>query len=214
MRFLDYNRTVVAFHGTRLSTARAAVLGERPLTSSRNDDDWLGHGIYFWEHAPEQALWWARRRAKRQGWDEPVAVLASMIRLGSCLDLLDPFNVQFLKGYHAVYVAGRVAAGLPVPVNVRQNKRLDCAVFEYTYAARVERAETPIDASRAAYVPTQSRKRVWKGSWIYNEAHIQIYVRNADCILGTWLHQFPAGRAGDAEEAEIRRGVPPDADEP
>ena len=32
--------------------------------------------------------------------------------------------------------------------------------------------------SRAVYVPTQSAKRIWKRSWIYEEAHIQICVRN------------------------------------
>ena len=45
-----------------------------------------------------QARWWAERRQKRQGWDEPVAILGSMLRLGVCLDLLDPYNVKHVKG--------------------------------------------------------------------------------------------------------------------
>lgn len=40
----DYDRTVVAFHGTRRSTAEKLVAGA-PFGQSENDDDWLGHGI-------------------------------------------------------------------------------------------------------------------------------------------------------------------------
>ena len=57
----DYDRTLVAFHGTRRETAEKLVRGE-PFGPSTNDDDWLGHGIYFWEFAPQQAWWWAERR--------------------------------------------------------------------------------------------------------------------------------------------------------
>ena len=39
----DYDRTVVAFHGTSKSAARQPVAGE-PFGPSTNDDDWLGHG--------------------------------------------------------------------------------------------------------------------------------------------------------------------------
>lgn len=61
----DYDRTVVAFHGTRRSTAERLVAGVA-FGPSENDDDWLGHGIYFWEYAPQQAWWWAERRYGKQ----------------------------------------------------------------------------------------------------------------------------------------------------
>lgn len=56
-----HDRTVVAFHGTRKRTAEKLVAGT-PFGKSENDDDWLGHGIYFWEYAPQQAWGWADRR--------------------------------------------------------------------------------------------------------------------------------------------------------
>ena len=80
--FFDYHRTVVGYHGTRRATAEALVDGD-PFTASTNDDDWLGHGIYFWEFAPQQAWWWARRRYG----DDEAAVVGAMIDLGRCLDL-------------------------------------------------------------------------------------------------------------------------------
>lgn len=148
MEYLDYNRTVVGYHGTTVAVARRIVLRETPFTASANPGDWLGRGIYFWKHAPKQAWAWAR-----QEWlGQPVAVLGSMIRLGNCLDLLDPANVRFLVEMHAQAVALREATGEPPLKNVRTDKRLDCAVFEYAYAVAVERGGPPVDTSRAVYV--------------------------------------------------------------
>src|ERR1700730_5185253 len=97
-RFDDYHRTVVGYHGTRRSNALRIVQDLEGFKRSENTDDWLGHGIYFWEYAPKQAWAWANQRQKNQNWDEEIAVLASMIRLGNCFDLLDPDNLQELAG--------------------------------------------------------------------------------------------------------------------
>src|SRR5262245_41533612 len=87
-----YHRTVVAFHGTPSPIAGRLVNGG-DFTASSKSYEWLGKGIYFWEYAPKQAWWWARdhRRKPRP------AVIGAMIRLGNCLDLLDPENVRWLK---------------------------------------------------------------------------------------------------------------------
>jgi hypothetical protein len=55
-RFDDYRRTVVGYHGTGLTAALRIVNRVDGCRWSRRDFDWLGHGIYFWEYAPEQAL--------------------------------------------------------------------------------------------------------------------------------------------------------------
>ena len=34
----------------------AVLLRGEPLQPSENDYDWLGRGIYFWEHGPQRAL--------------------------------------------------------------------------------------------------------------------------------------------------------------
>jgi len=96
----DYHRTVIGYHGTRRATANDLVDGA-PFTASANDDDWLGHGIYFWEYAPLQAWWWARRRYG----EDDAAVVGAMIHLGSSLDLLDPANVGLLRAAHTNMVA-------------------------------------------------------------------------------------------------------------
>lgn len=188
MRFDDYHRTVIGYHGTRLSVALDIVNRKRNFHYSRNRDDWLGHGVYFWEYAPQQALWWAERRQKRQNWNEPVAILASMIRLGFCWDLLEPENLQILKTMHERYVQLQLASRQNIPKNFNHHKYLDCAVFQYAYAIIEDEQQQSVDSTRAVYVPTGKDKRIWPRSWISQSAHIQICVRNERCILGTWLN--------------------------
>ena len=56
-------------------------------------------------------------------------------------------------------------------------------------------AKQPLDTSRAVYVPTSKLKRICKGSWISEETHIQICVRNSNNILAVW-HVREDGRYG------------------
>jgi hypothetical protein len=205
-RFIDYHRTVVGYHGTRQSIALAIVQRRQEFEPSQNDSDWLGQGIYFWEHAPQQAWRWANQLKEKNRWNEPVAVLGSMIRLGYCFDLLDPANVKALEGFYHNYRETRQALGLAVPKNVRSAKRLDCAVFQYAYKA-TELEGKRIDSSRVVYVPTDNRKRVWPGSWIVRDAHIQICIRNPRCILGTWL-VLPANEGGEGDAEETKQALP------
>jgi len=91
-------------------------------------------------------------------------------------------------------------ARIEAPRNTRHCRNCDCAVFNFVYR-QAEQADRAIDSARAVYVPTEFRKRVWKGSWIYEEAHIQICVRNPRNILAVW-HVRPDGRYGKQTEAE------------
>ncbi len=185
----DYHRTIVAFHGTRAEIAGDLVDGQ-PFRVSSNTDDWLGSGTYFWEYAPKQAWWWAREFKR---YPRP-AVVGAMIRLGNCFDLLDPANVRLLKNMHDVMLEKWAASGSKIPRNGNQHKNRDCAVFNEVYL-RAEARLKPIDSARAVYVPTESAKRVWERSWIYEEAHIQINVRNQKNILAVW-HIGPDGQYG------------------
>lgn len=199
MIFTDYNRTVIGYHGTRLSVAREIVARQRAFDASRNPDDWLGHGVYFWEHAPRQAAWWAARRQRRHNWGEPIAVLGSMIRLGNCLDLLDPRNTDHLERIYQRFLADLTAVDETVPRNFNTRKFLDCAVFQYAYQLLQSETNQAVDSSRAVYVPTGKDKegrdkRLWPRSWIVREAHIQLCVRNPACIMGTWLEELPDDR--------------------
>ncbi len=204
-RFDDYHRTVVGYHGTGLTVALRIINRIEDFRWSERDYDWLGRGIYFWEYAPKQALTFAkvrqhqyRKKKNKTAYDqrratEPLAVVACMIRLGFCLDLTEPENVEYVGDAFASYKAGMEAANVPLPENNRKYRKLDRSVFEYTYKL-LEDSEPnlKVDTSRGIYVPTDYAKRIWEGSWISRDTHIQLCVRNPACILGTWLH-YPTG---------------------
>jgi hypothetical protein len=178
LTFHDYHRTVIGYHGTHEEIASRLVDGAA-FGSSDNDDDWFGTGTYFWEYAPRQAWWWAEKFKK---YDRP-AVVGAIIRLGHCFDLLDPVNVGMLKAFYADATEKWHAEGVQIPRNGNQHKKLDCAIFNLLYATQ---KKPPIETARAVYVPTNSAKRAWKRSWIYDQAHIQICIRNPQNILAVW----------------------------
>src|SRR3954462_12461183 len=81
MGSLDYHRTVIAYHGCDREVLRA-VLDGQPLQSSERAYDWLGRGIYFWEHGPQRALEWAQNRVQRgDGRVKNPAVIGAYIHL-------------------------------------------------------------------------------------------------------------------------------------
>ena len=213
-RFDDYHRTVVGYHGTGLSAALRIVNRVEGFRKSERDYDWLGRGIYFWEYAPQQALDFARIRQRQlkskknktpddvRRENEPLAVLACMIRLGYCLDLTEPNNVEYLTTVFKGYQDSLALAGAKMPKNSRKYRRLDCAVFEYFYKL-IEGSESiaAVDTARGIYVPTDGATRVWPGSWISKGTHIQLCVRNPASILGTWLHSPTGLGVNDVREA-------------
>jgi hypothetical protein len=204
-KFDDYHRTVVGYHGTGLSSALRIVNRVEDFNWSQKDYDWLGGGIYFWEYAPKQALAWAKLRQKQYARKadktpeeerratEPLAVVACMIRLGFCLDLTEPENIKFLSGVFEEYKENIELAGDELPSNDRHYRKLDRAVLDYSYAV-LEKSDksSKVDTARGIYVPAGGKKRVWDGSWISRDTHIQLCVRNPASILGSWLHH-PTG---------------------
>lgn len=179
----DYHRTIVGYHGTRRATAARLVDGES-FGVSENDDDWLGHGVYFWEYAPQQAWWWADRR---YGPDD-AAVVGATIRLGRCLDLLDPTNMNLLKAAHADMTTVLAVAGQHARENANTHKYLDCDVFNYLHA-QLARQDFRYETCRAVFVPMRSgggMARLWNRSGVFEGGHIQVCLREQRNILAAW----------------------------
>lgn len=193
--FFDYHRTVIGFHGTKRSIAKRLVAGD-PFGPSTNDDDWLGHGIYFWEYAPQKAWWWAKRR-----YGSNAAVVGATIRLGRCLDLLDPVNTRLLKAGHDEIQATFAALGAKAPKNANTHKYLDCAVFNLVYAKLGKRGYG-VESTRAVFVPFLGGKlpRMWIRSGVFEDSHIQLCIREPANILAVWSVKKD-GRYGTDEEA-------------
>lgn len=181
----EYSRFVVGYHGCDASTARNALLGKAPLKPSENAYDWLGRGIYFWEQGPARAFEFAAEEAVRSPSKiKSPDVVGAYIYLGKCLDLLDIQYTKALADVFPVFKSEMKARGAPMPENTARREdgtklfhHLDCAVIEYAIKAWGE----DFDTVRGVFL---EGRPIFKGAQIREQSHIQIAVRNTNCIMG------------------------------
>ena len=147
--------------------------------------DWLGHGIYFWEGNPSRALAWARTRLD-QGKIKKPFVLGAVIDLRHCLDLFDHDGLAQVKKAHRKLEQLSRVAGVPMPENVgnkpdKTGRALDCAVLNALHQYRQENEWAAYDSVRGPFLEGEP---LYPGASFRSENHIQICVRNTDCIKG------------------------------
>jgi hypothetical protein len=183
---------VLGFHGCDATTARNILLGKsQHLRSSANSYDWLGHGIYFWEVSPSRAIQWAQEAMVSTGRASPIrkpAVIGAVIDLGNCLDSLDSQNFEIVRDAYEGLKDVVEASRRPMPQNRsvlgRSDKclrNLDCSVINYVHSMRTEKRLAPFDTVRAAFIEGSP---IYEGGSFYDRNHIQICVRNRECIKG------------------------------
>jgi hypothetical protein len=190
---------VLGFHGCDRTVAEKVISQATPhLIPSKNQWDWLGHGIYFWEHNYHRALEWARYLMDNpeimpKGISpiiDPSAV-GAIIDLGKCLNLLDGKSVEVVKGTYTLFLELCAVAGTTVPKNKGKARNLDCAVMNAVNMFVKKQKETSYDTIRGMF---------YEGNPLYEESgfleknHIQICVINLNCIKG-YFH--PLSRYND-----------------
>jgi len=160
------------------------------LKASRNKHDWLGAGFYFWESNYERAIDFACNPPGRRMFKSP-AVLGAIIELHFCLDLLNTTDLRLVKqSYHTLALSSETL-GQELPVNrpVRDNKdlllrELDCAVIERLHDKRMENGLKPFDSVRGVFVEGEA---LYPGAGFNDKNHIQICIRNPNCIKGFFI---------------------------
>jgi hypothetical protein len=99
-----YQRIVVGYHGCDAAVVERVLSGKVRLALSTNAYDWLGEGIYFWEHRPQRAYEWAIEQARVGSIKvQNPSVLAAKIDLGVCFDLLDTANTRLLGDWFSKF---------------------------------------------------------------------------------------------------------------
>jgi hypothetical protein len=167
--------TVVGYHGCSEQTASRILAGGESFVPSANEWDWLGEGVYFWEYAPERAGEWARQRYRSRA-----AVLEARIRLGRCLNLLDTKHFTDIRRVYDVFVTELADTGLPVPENRPDGRRyLDQRVVNLYCRLHSEETERPYQTVRGCFPEGDP---IYPGSAILSRTHIQVAVRDADCM--------------------------------
>jgi len=172
---------MVGFHGCDQETRNKIVLRQDIFKESVNEYDWLGHGVYFWENDYERALQWAKERKKNP------AVIGALIEPGNCLDLLEQSSREKLKdGYEALknYVS-RLSLDLPKNKAGKDHllRNLDCAVINI-FCEQNERFDVKYDSVRGAF---WEGNPLFPGAAIKERSHVQICIRNRECIKAVFI---------------------------
>lgn len=183
---------VLGFHGCDRSVAEDILSGLcGHLSSSQNEYDWLGHGIYFWENSPTRALAYAQQqisRKRRKNKIKDPAAIGAILDLGYCLNLLDSQYVPVIQAGYQALRDWTTELGKPMPLNqpvadggATLLRELDCAVIDMVHATRVRCGLPCFDSVRAAFV---EGKPVYDTAEFYDKTHIQICVRDPSKITG------------------------------
>lgn len=157
----------------------------------------------------ERAEEWARNTYGEEG-----AVVGVVYELGTCLDLMDSSSIKLIKEARTEFEKIIRGQGLPMPAN-RDLKRdankdkllrmFDCSVINYL-TGRMDVAYTEemkangfskmhaFDSVRGCF----NEGGKIDGMEIYEKTHIQIAIRNLNCIKGVFLPRaerpFPADK--------------------
>lgn len=175
---------IIGFHGCDRETYENVLHNHDFLKPSINNYDWLGNGIYFWEQNLERAHQWAELNKRIC----TPAVIGAVIDLGYCLNLLDNTYISMLKNEYALFVIEASLCGDTIPQNknVKGNtdlllRYLDCAVIEHLHKSRNSTKEIPFDSVRGVFFEGNT---IYPTSGFYEQSHIQICIRNPNCIKG------------------------------
>ena len=173
---------VYGYHGCTVEIAKR-ILGGESFLVSENAWDWLGRGVYFWEYAPFRANEWAIDRAERMG-AEP-AVLEATIDLGNCLNLLDTEHTFGLKEAFASFEQQMLSSR-----HLRNTGAgahfLDRFVVD-TYCDFIAGRGSRFQTVRGCFPEGQP---FFPSSKILSKAHVQVAVRNAECIRAVRMVEF------------------------
>ena len=184
---------ILGFHGCDESVVHAVLNGHSFLKTSSNNYDWLGHGIYFWENSPSRAYEFAAYLLKNpnrsKGHITKPAVIGAVIDLGKCLDLLDYQNLQLLKKAYQFVAASINSSAIPENKALGASgdllfKELDCTVIETVHANQEEAGQSSFDSVRGVFFEGEE---LYPNAGFREKDHIQICVRNPNCIKGFFL---------------------------
>lgn len=181
---------LIGFHGCEKSVRDNIVSGNSMLKASENGYDWLGAGFYFWENNYDRALEFAQNPPGKKKYKIP-SVLGAIIDLEYCLDLLDTKYLRLVKGSYDNFVLSAHTNEQEKPQNKMVKgstdkvlRELDCAVIENLHMMQRQTQFAPFDSVRGVFVEGDE---LYPGAGFHDKNHIQICIRNPNCIKGFFI---------------------------
>jgi hypothetical protein len=195
--------TVIGFHGCDLDVRTKLVNSPNQIEISTKPYDWLGHGMYFWENNYTRAMEWAENRVVDGSFKKP-AVLGAILQLGHCCDFLDSKFTQMIDNYYQAMAMEYGNAGKKLPVNIDAEddkhkdkliRKLDCSTIQFMHEAIEKQYHEDIAAKGYSEYPVFDSTRgvfteggpAFSGAGIERKSHIQICIRNMNCIKGFFI---------------------------
>ncbi len=194
---------IIGFHGCDESVRDRLLSKPNKINKSEKSYDWLGHGVYFWENNYERAVQWAKDREKK-GDIEKVSVVGAVLTLDYCLDFTDSRYIGMINSYYSLMESyyNQIGKDLPKNKDLKSDshkdkiiRELDCAVIEYMHHTILEQYKIEVskkgysdfkifDSARGTFTEGGP---AFPGAGIQNKSHIQICVRNLNCIKGFFM---------------------------
>lgn len=190
---------ILGFHGCDEAIGEDLLSGKKDFVRSMNEYDWLGNGIYFWENNPDRAISWAKEQAERHKKNMKIPIekritkpfaVGAVIDLGRCLNLFDQKALEEVKVAHAVLTLASMYAHAPMPTNHSLSqagdlllRNLDKAVMDTLMSQRTLEGKPAYDSVRAMF---QEGESLYENAGFKAQNHIQIAVRNPNCIKGVF----------------------------
>jgi len=194
---------MIGFHGCEESVRNDLVNFPNKIKKSQESFDWLGNGFYIWENNYDRALQWAEDKEKRGTLKSP-SVVGVVYQLEYCLDFTDTEFISVLSQYYELLKRDLAVTGKQLPQNkdLPHDKyhdlilrELDCAVIEYLHQKIEEKIKNdlstngfsdlkPFDTVRGVFTEGGP---AFEGAGIQTKNHIQICIRNLNCIKGFFI---------------------------
>ena len=193
----------IGFHGCEASVRDELLLNPNRIKFSQKPFDWLGHGLYFWENNYERAWQWAIDKKARGNIAKP-AVVGAVLQLGHCCDFLESHYIDLLAIYYRLLDTVYQSKGIELPENkdaptdLHKDKLLrylDCAVIELMHAELNMKINDDAGLNGISNYKSYDSVRgaffeggpAFEGSGIFAKTHIQVCIRNPNCIKGFFM---------------------------
>jgi hypothetical protein len=194
---------MIGFHGCDEPVRNNLINEPNKINNSQEKFDWLGHGFYIWENNYDRALQWAIDKKQRGNLKTP-SVVGVVYQLKYCLDFSDTKYINLLSQYYELLKGDLDVAGKALPINKNLPKdkyqdlifrELDCAVIEYLHQKIEEKISEDILVNGFSDLKTFDTVRgifteggpAFDGAGIQMKNHIQVCIRNQNCIKGFFL---------------------------
>lgn len=184
---------LLGFHGCDQSIRDQIISGQIMMKASHNGYDWLGSGMYFWQNNHERAMDFAKQAPGKSKIKAP-GVLGAVFSLGNCLDLTDKLYIDMVRNAYFSLKNIFNKRNIPMPKNRSAQgssnpkdkvlRGLDYSVIESLHEVLIEKGRIPFDTVRCVFIEGNP---IYEDSGFYDQTHIQVCVRNPNCIKGFFL---------------------------